>query len=73
MPDSKSKVTIVDVDKTENLAQKILDKINEHLLQEDMTAPEVVLALQTVAYHVMQAKEEFEQEQEKTGIQRLAA
>lgn len=73
MPDSKSKVTIVDVDKTENLAQKILDEINEHLLQEDMTAPEVVLALQTVAYHVMQAKEEFEQEQKKPGIQRIAA
>lgn len=73
MPDSKSKVAIVDVDKTERLTRKIIERINEHLLQEDMTAPEVVLALQTAAYHVIEAKEEFEQERKRPGIARTAA
>jgi len=68
----KDKAVIVNVEKVERLAHEIMDTVNKHLPKESMTAPEVVLALQTVAYHVMKAREELDEELKKIGIQGIA-
>lgn len=63
---------MIDVEKVERLTNKIIDKVNEHLLQESMTCPEVVLALQTVASKVIQAHEESEEEMKERARETIA-
>lgn len=73
MSAAKSKVVIVDLEKVEQLTVEIMQKINECLHKEVMTAPEVVLALNTVAYHVMQARTELDEELKSHALKRVAA
>lgn len=66
MSPAKNKIVIIDVEKVERLTRELVDTVNEHFSQETLTGPEVVMALETVAYHVMKAHVEFKQ-----GLQKL--